>query len=364
MAIYADKKDGKLTGRWRVEVQVAGFRKRGRFDTHAEAQAAETEWRKALRNGEALTGLEAHNGTGRPATLQELLDKAARPVWKGSTHGLNSERQVQRIIGRFGDKKLPDITTSFIDDVIAWLEGLDLSPATINRHLSALSAILSWGAQDGREYVAKMPHFEWQEEDEGRIRVLTLAEEQQALDLLEGWQQHEIGAFVACLLDTGCRRGEQLKVKPEQLTNGRLVLWGSQTKSKRTRTITLTPRARDLMAQYLPWTCTRATLRYWWAKVREAMGMQNDPDFVLHACRHTCATRLLERGADPRTVQEWMGHANLTTTMRYLHTSSARLDHAAALLSAISGEVTKLPKVGDATEGEQPLKGTESKNVA
>lgn len=41
MAIYADKKNGKPTGRWAVEVMVNGTRKRGRFESMAEAKAAE-----------------------------------------------------------------------------------------------------------------------------------------------------------------------------------------------------------------------------------------------------------------------------------------------------------------------------------
>jgi hypothetical protein len=41
MSIYPDKKDGVVTGRWRVEVQLGSLRKRGRFDTMAEAKAAE-----------------------------------------------------------------------------------------------------------------------------------------------------------------------------------------------------------------------------------------------------------------------------------------------------------------------------------
>jgi hypothetical protein len=35
MSIYPDQKDGQLTGRWRVEVQLNGLRKRGRFTTCA-----------------------------------------------------------------------------------------------------------------------------------------------------------------------------------------------------------------------------------------------------------------------------------------------------------------------------------------
>jgi integrase len=73
-------------------------------------------------------------------------------------------------------------------------------------------------------------------------------------------------------------------------------------------------------------------VRYWsepkkdWDRLRKACGL--GPDVGFYNLRHSFASMLLEQGTDLETVRVLMGHADISTTGIYVHTSAMRLKEA------------------------------------
>ena len=63
------------------------------------------------------------------------------------------------------------------------------------------------------------------------------------------------------------------------------------------------------------------------------MGLMGDRHFVPYVCRHTCASRMVQRGVALPVVMEWMGHKAMQMTMRYAHLAPANLQAAVIALS-------------------------------
>jgi len=84
-------------------------------------------------------------------------------------------------------------------------------------------------------------------------------------------------------------------------------------------------------------------------KVARRAGL-DETKWDLKTFRSTYATRMLRAGFDVRTVQHWMGHRSLETTMRYLAPASdvhERLDQ--VQIAGVLGDGTR--RAGDPIPG-------------
>ena len=253
-----------------------------------------------------------------PQTLRQLLRIAAAPLWKGKAYERTAFRNVEEFIEIVGDLELCEVRTTTMD---TWMAAMTVSEATINRKLVNIHQVLAYAVD--REWMDRMPKMEWQREHLGRIRWLSDAEEVQMFALLEAWGCREESMFIAAAIDTGMRRGELLAAQRNQIDGQWLRVW--KTKTKTARSVPLSARAKAALDECLPWKLDENRLRQVWERLRAAMCLKEDPDFVLHMLRHTAGTRTLKKTKNIVVVQRLLGHKKLTTTLRYAHLSDDEL---------------------------------------
>ena len=150
-------------------------------------------------------------------------------------------------------------------------------------------------------------------------------------------------AMIELLYATGLRVTELVRLRVDQidLVRGLARVRG---KGDKERLVPVGERARDLIVRYIresrsmvdP-TGARITLflsqrgkgmtrqAFWLRLRRHAVGAGIRGKVSPHVLRHSFATHLLEHGADLRSVQAMLGHADITTTQIYTHVARERL---------------------------------------
>ncbi len=138
-----------------------------------------------------------------------------------------------------------------------------------------------------------------------------------------------------CALDIGDIEFEQQTVRVRKGKGGkeRIVPTGELAMTAVQKYLLLRPKLRhprsgvqDLRALFLNQRGGRITTRSVARIVdRECLRAGTRSRISPHALRHSCATHLLNGGADLRVIQEILGHASLQSTQRYTHVSIEHL---------------------------------------
>jgi integrase len=165
---------------------------------------------------------------------------------------------------------------------------------------------------------------------------MSRASELDVIAMMEHLGRDSHAGATAVLVDTGLRLGELRRVRHEDISGRHLTVW--ESKGNTSRTVPLTSRAHRILTSVVagapggPFNVSAGWYRTVWDRVRDTMGQADNPQWVPHMLRHTCASRLVQGGMDIRHVQAWMGHASITMTMRYAHLAPKSLEHGVSIL--------------------------------
>ena len=147
------------------------------------------------------------------------------------------------------------------------------------------------------------------------------------------------------LYGAGLRRSEVCRLKVRDIDSPRMLLRVEQGKGGRDRDVPLSPTLLAALREYYRWMRPQTYLfpgtkdgwradrpitpKVIWEAVHLAARAAGIEKRVSpHTLRHSYATHLLEAGADLRTIQLLLGHADLSHTTVYLHLSRRHLQAA------------------------------------
>ncbi|MCP4209473.1 MAG: tyrosine-type recombinase/integrase [Shimia sp.] len=221
-----------------------------------------------------------------------------------------------------------------------------LSARTVTQHVSALRFL----------YIKTLKRT-WRMEDipfpKERRRLPTVLSQEEVARLIESTSNLFHRAMLMTLYATGVRRSELVQLQVSDIDSQRMVVHVRQGKGNRDRDLPLSAKLLEILREYWRWMKPRTYLfpglvnysradvpvsakMVWHVCHQAAKRAGIDKQVSPHTLRHSYATHLLEAGADLRTIQILLGHANVKETTVYLHLSKRHLEAAPNPIDALT----------------------------
>ena len=230
------------------------------------------------------------------------------------------------------------INNNEVRGYLKYLDSCNLKNSTISRRISTLRTFYNYLLDEGVVesnvfHNVKNPKLE--KKLTNYLNYNEIEELLESIDITntEGLQRR---LLIEMFYSTGCRVSEMINVKLKDIdfTNKTIRIMGKGSKE---RIVYYGDYASKYLEEYLKKVEVKDYLftnkKQEKLSVSEVELMIKDimkhisikTHVTPHTLRHTFATHLLNNGADIKTVQELLGHANLSTTGIYTHISSDRL---------------------------------------
>jgi integrase/recombinase XerD len=247
-------------------------------------------------------------------------------------------------LGAWLDGPIGRVTTEQLEQYLAELRAAGLAPATIARRVAAVRSFFRHETLLGVRADNPAAELELPRRRRTLPRTLSPAEAERLVEAASGTTPRALRdrALVELLYGAGLRVSEAVGLHKAGVDlEGRLVRCTG--KGSKERVVPIGRQAVQALRRYLahgrPFLDTRhrpelflnakgggLTRAGAFLILRRLAGKAGlEPERVHpHLLRHSFATHLLEGGADLRSVQEMLGHADLATTELYTHVSDRR----------------------------------------
>lgn len=375
--IYRKRKDG--FGTWRYDFTQSGIRHKGVIGSDRDGVTL-SQTREFVSDIRAKAITDRISGrTGRSTQTNRLFKEVAREYlnWSEShyqDHRHNVSRMNNHLLPRFSERRLGDITTAMVETMRTELRREDVSLQTIQRIVSLLSCTFDFAQKSDpnlenpttrlsrvRHQKKEVVPFTRQETDAllnaGAIQYNTVTRGPRKGEKTENKAKTaEFRVIIGLGLFAGLRASEALgltwknvdldrgEIRIDQVAKEGVIRDSTKTYKPRSVPITdsLKPLLEDLRRHHIEAQREDGLLlsrngvepynqiQVMFKRMREQAG--TTPSKGYHVLRHTYATRAAEKNIDLKSIQKWMGHASITTTMIYVHSTEEHLEAAAKFL--------------------------------
>ena len=258
------------------------------------------------------------------------LSEATRIVYKRQYNGTDSAKNfltaMNHNIQAIGDIRVDKITTPVVNKMMDYLLlKLKNSKAVVNTKRGYLKTVLDHMIDDG--YIDKVRLPKRHRIKKQKVEYLTKDMEIELLDYLLVNEHREAKDIVECLIDLGCRVSELLGLEKRYVDFDNNQINFNERKNDNAVAVPMTDRVKKIMKL----CCNNKRdfdrvfileydqLNGIWQDARKSLGYADKKFYTLHLCRHTTASRLVQRGVPLLLVKDWLGHEDIKTTMIYAH---------------------------------------------
>jgi len=254
-------------------------------------------------------------------------------------------RQYLQYLKEKKNMELSETTQATVIGYLLQLQAKGKATATLSRSLAAIKSYYHFLFREGKIKRDPTINLDAPKQEKRLPRVLSVEDvgnllEQPDLKTPAGIRDR---AMLEVLYATGLRVSElvSLKVSDINLEMGYIKCFGKGSKE---RIVPLGSMASKYVKHYLEHARKflasslhedtlflnhhghRLTRQGFWKIIKKyAENINLENDITPHTLRHSFATHLLENGADLRSVQEMLGHADISTTQIYTHLTKNKI---------------------------------------